>query len=212
VSVSCKRSDELDRCRRTSTHPTTAAPKAPIQRLTFELWLPHRFPATIKEMKALFSLLLVASAVAALADGPTALMGKPVPAITMKDTHGKTIAIQSLRGKVVILDFWATWCAPCVAASPTMEKLYEKYKNKGLVVLGSNITDTPEAVSAYTQKHGYTYPFTLHNDDIARKLGIIAIPVFVFIDKKGIVQRVDTGFAGSSPASWEKTVAGLLRG
>lgn len=146
----------------------------------------------------------------AVASGPEALKGKPLPAFKMTPVSGGPLSSSALKGKVVILDFWATWCAPCVAASPTMQKLYSKYSSQGLVVIGSNITDTPAAIKAYMKKHGYTYPFSQGNEEYSKKLGVQAIPVFVFVDRKGVVQRVDTGFSGSSPAEWEATVKSLL--
>ena len=72
--------------------------------------------------------------------------------------------------------------------------------------------DTPAKAAEYAKKHGYTYPFTADNTEIATKLGVEALPVFVFIDRKGIVQRVDTGFSATSPKSWEETVQKLLKG
>jgi len=130
----------------------------------------------------------------------------------MKGVNGASYSSASTKGKVVILDFWATWCGPCKAASPTMQKLHQKFAKQGLVVIGSNITDSPKKAGDYAKEHKYTYAFTAGNDAYAAKLGIEAIPVFIFIDRNGIVQRVDTGFSSaSSPSSWENTVKGLLK-
>jgi len=162
-------------------------------------------------MKIVATLALAAIALTSAFAGPETLKGKAIPTFTMKSVTGKSYTNKSLKGKVVVLDFWATWCAPCVAASPTMQKLYAKYADKGLVVLGSNITDTVAGVKAYAKKHGYTYPFTQGNEAFAKSLGISSIPVFMFIDKKGVVQKVDTGFnAETSPAEWEATITKLL--
>jgi thiol-disulfide isomerase/thioredoxin len=148
---------------------------------------------------------------AAFASDPTSLKGKPMPNITMKKLGGGSVSVGSLKGKVVVLDFWATWCVPCVAAGPTMESLFNKYSKKGLVILGTNVSDSTAKVSAYVAKHKYSYPFTVDNVGIAGKLGVSALPVFVFIDRKGVVQRVDTGFDAGSAASWDKTLSVLLR-
>ncbi|AIE83639.1 TlpA family protein disulfide reductase [Fimbriimonas ginsengisoli] len=135
------------------------------------------------------------------------LKGKAVPAFKLKRVGGGTFNSQDLKGKVVILDFWATWCGPCKAASPTMDKLYKTYGKKGLVVIGANVSDTDAAVATYAKDH--SYPFAAATG-YAAKLGVEALPVFLFIDRKGVVQRVDTGFSGSSPASWEGTVKKLV--
>lgn len=142
--------------------------------------------------------------------GPESLKGKPIPPFKMKSSDGGTISSNSLKGKVVVLDFWASWCGPCKAASPVMQSLYAKYARQGLVVIGTNITDAMDKVVGYKKEHNYTYPFTQGNDAYGAKLGVQGIPLFMFIDRKGIVRRVDTGFGGSSAKEWEATVKGLL--
>lgn len=143
----------------------------------------------------------------------TKLKGKPVPAFSMKTFDGKTITSASLKGKVVILDFWATWCGPCKAASPTMQALHQKYASKGLVVIGANMgeEDGGKEAAKYPKKHKYTYTFTKGNDDYASKLGVQGIPCFVFIDKTGKVASVEVGFGGDASAkSFEAIVKKLL--
>src|SRR5687768_3814654 len=110
------------------------------------------------------------------------LVGKQAPAFKMTDTKGKVHTNGSLKGKVVLLDFWATWCPPCVAASPTMQKLHEKYAKQGLVVIGANLgehSDPDGTPAKYAKEHKYTYTFTKKNDDYARKLGVRGIPMFM---------------------------------
>jgi cytochrome c biogenesis protein CcmG, thiol:disulfide interchange protein DsbE len=163
--------------------------------------------------KVLASIVLCSLTVVSLGRDVKELVGKPAPGFKMTDTRGKTITNASLKGKVVILDFWATWCPPCVAASPTMQKLHEKYAKQGLVVIGANLGERndPDGTPAkYAKEHKYTYIFTKKNDDYGRKIGILGIPVFMFIDRKGVVRRVETGFGGPSPASFEATVKQLL--
>ncbi len=145
------------------------------------------------------------------------LKGKPMVAFKMTDTNGKTITNQSLKGKVVLLDFWATWCGPCKAASPTMQSLNSKYGSKGLTVIGANTFEQPAnrktAAAGYAKEHKYTYTFTVANDDLAKKLGITGIPAFVLIDRKGNVLATMMGFdEGSTPAQMEAAVKKALAG
>lgn len=145
-----------------------------------------------------------------------ALKGKPFPSFKMTDTTGKVHTNASLKGKVVLLDFWATWCGPCKAASPTMQKLHEKYAKQGLVVIGANTFERPNdragAAAKYKKEHSYGYTFTKENDKLAQQLGVNGIPFFVFIDRKGVVREVATGFgAGESPAQFEEIVKKLLK-
>jgi thiol-disulfide isomerase/thioredoxin len=165
----------------------------------------------MKQLAVLSVALVATSAMAQIHQKVEGLVGKPLPAFTMKDISGKTYTQRSLRGKVVILDFWANWCAPCKAASPTMDGLQKKYGAKGFVVIGANTTDPVTTVTRYKTQHGYTYPFTHTNQAICDKFGIVGLPVFMFVDRKGVVRRVETGFyPGKSPASFEATVKKLL--
>lgn len=169
-------------------------------------------------MKTRISLTLLIAAAAALSFSQPAeplakLVGKKVPAFSMKDLKGRALSDQSLRGKVVLLDFWASWCGPCKMASPTMQALHKKYAAKGLVVIGANAMDEGSTTEApkYAKEHGYTYSFTSRNDAFAQKLGVQGIPAFVFIDRKGVIRRVQTGWnMKESPKLFEATVKQLL--
>lgn len=156
---------------------------------------------------------LVAACSAQKEFGPH-LKGKPMVGFTMKDLNGKLHTNASLKGKVVILDFWATWCGPCKAASPTMQKLHDKYASKGLVVIGANVFEqgpgAKTAAAGYSKEHHYSYTFTSGNDALAQKLGINGIPAFIFIGKDGKVAEVQTGFDEALAGQFEATVKKLL--
>jgi cytochrome c biogenesis protein CcmG, thiol:disulfide interchange protein DsbE len=139
---------------------------------------------------------------------------KPMIPFKMTTFQGKTLTNASLKGKVVILDFWATWCGPCKLASPTMQAIHQKYAAKGVVVIGANTegSKTGKKAMAYPGEHKYTYTFTKDNDALSGKLGISGIPCFMFIDKKGIVRSVFTGFDPSaSPADFDAVIQKLLK-
>ncbi|CAN5634331.1 thiol-disulfide oxidoreductase ResA [soil metagenome] len=162
------------------------------------------------KMTAFFAAALAFVTVAPAQDVKTAV-GKPLPPLALTDLSGKTHTNASLKGKVVLLDFWATWCGPCKAASPTMDSLYKKYKSKGLQVVGVNITDKPAAIKAYATEHKYSYPFVTNSDAFAKALGVGPIPTFVLVDKTGKIRRVMIGFnATTSPAEMEGLVKKLL--
>ena len=164
--------------------------------------------------KSLFAAgLALTLAASALAQDPSSLVGKPAPAFKMTDTKGKVHTNASLKGKVVLMDFWATWCGPCVAASPSMQKLHDKYASKGLVVIGANTyerTNADGAAKKYATEHKYSYTFTKKNDTLAKKLGFMGIPGFVFVDKKGIVRHVQTGWGSELEPVFEKKIKELL--
>lgn len=167
-------------------------------------------------MKTLISLALVSSLVSvATPQGttPEKLAGKQMPAFTMTTFEGKKITSASLKGKAYVLDFWATWCGPCKAASPSLNDLHNKYKSKGLVVIGANMGESPKSMAQalkYPKQHKYGYTFTKNNDAFADKIGVTGIPLFIFVSKTGKVVAVETGFGPSSPATFEKHVKASL--
>jgi len=164
-------------------------------------------------MKTLIT--IVAIAATALSFGQAnlqALEGKPAPTFKMTDLKGKVHTNKSLKGKVVLLDFWATWCGPCKAASPLMQKLHTKFAAKGLMVFGANTLEpnSKAAAAAYQKEHKYTYNFTFGNEALTKTLGIRGIPLFVFIDRQGKVAKTFMGYGPQRDPEFEALAKKLL--
>ncbi|MBS1706385.1 MAG: TlpA family protein disulfide reductase [Armatimonadetes bacterium] len=159
------------------------------------------------------ALALLATSIAGMSLAAAPELNKAVPAFKMTDLKGKVHTNKSLAGKVVLLDFWASWCGPCKKASPLMQKLHDKYAKKGLVVIGVNTSEEPgkskATAASYAKEHKYTYNFTFENDALAKSWGVTGIPYFVLIDKKGVVRKIQTGFGGDDPFS--ATIDTLLK-
>jgi peroxiredoxin len=115
------------------------------------------------------------------------LEGKPAPDFQLRDLAGKAVALKDLRGQVVVLDFWATWCGPCRIDMPRIEALHNDLKAKGLRVFGVNAEDANLARS-YVERNGYTFP-TLSDPgmQVAQLYQVNALPTAVVIDKEGRV-------------------------
>jgi peroxiredoxin len=115
------------------------------------------------------------------------LVGTPAAEFALKDLNGKPVHSTGLRGKVVVLDFWASWCGPCRETMPEMEKLHREFKDKGLVVLGIN-DEEAETARQFIQKNGYTFP-TLSDEGsgLSDQYGVNAIPQTFIIDRDGKV-------------------------
>lgn len=144
--------------------------------------------------------------------GPENLKGKPVPAFSFNSVNtNESLSDASLKGKVVVLDFWATWCGPCKAASPYLDALQKKYGKDGLVVIGANGEDPVEKIAAYPKEHKYSYAFAQASPDVKKAMQIENLPAFIFVGRDGVVERVDTGFQPkSTPQEWDGAVQGLL--
>ena len=121
--------------------------------------------------------------------------GDAAPDFKLTDTAGKEVTLASLKGKVVLLDFWATWCGPCKAAMPSIQKIHEDYKGKDVVVLGVNTWERKDgAGKKYMDDKGYTYGCLLKGDDLAKDYGISGIPTLVVIGKDGKLALIEVGF------------------
>jgi len=113
-------------------------------------------------------------------------VGAPAPDWKLTDPLGRAHTLSEYRGKVVVLDFWATWCGPCARVMPRMEKLHRKYGGQGLVGFGFNYFETGDPVSAMSRK-GYTYTLLLKGEELAPAYGVESLPVVYVIGADGKV-------------------------
>jgi peroxiredoxin/outer membrane lipoprotein-sorting protein len=124
----------------------------------------------------------------------SSLVGKPAPPFTLKGVKGSTVSLASYKGKVVLLDFWATWCRPCRIEMPRVEALYKEFKAKGLVVFGINVAEDLATVKGYLAQNPYTMPILLDLKRVASQLyQAEAIPTLVVIGKDGKISSYFTG-------------------
>jgi thiol-disulfide isomerase/thioredoxin len=107
-------------------------------------------------------------------------------------TDGTNLETGKFRGKVVFLNFWATWCGPCRAEMPSMETLYGRFKDRGLEILAVNIRETPRQVTAFMKQWGLTFPAVLDSQGtVGSAYGVMAIPTTYIINREGgIIARV----------------------
>ncbi len=135
------------------------------------------------------------------------LAGKKLPSINfeLKNLQGKSVSLESFKGSIVFLNFWTTWCPPCRAEVPSMQKLYEKFRDKGLVILGVDLQEDKQTVRKFVKKEGLTYPVLLDSDGrIGGTYGARSIPTSYIIDKKGfILARTIGGREWDKPGIYE---------
>jgi thiol-disulfide isomerase/thioredoxin len=114
--------------------------------------------------------------------------GKPAIDFTLKDLKGRAHSLKSLRGKTVLIDFWATWCGPCRITMPQVAKIHTEYKNRGVEVLSINVGESAAKAGDYLKKNGYTFTSLLDEDrTVSTRYKINGIPTLVVIDPSGKV-------------------------
>lgn len=165
--------------------------------------------AKLKEMQVAAATLTPAKAASAESDPALAnpLSGKSAPDFTLKDTGGKKVSLSSFRGKAVVVDFWATWCAPCKVEIPWLEKLHDQYASQGLEILGVSEDDLDvddkaklikeeQEVADSANKLKINYPVLFDESDVAKPYGgIDALPTTFFVGRDGKVVAATVGLA-----------------
>lgn len=115
----------------------------------------------------------------------------------LKTLDGQIIKLSDLRGKRVIVNLWATWCPPCRAEMPDMQKFYEENKDKGVVVLGVNLTASekqPENIVKFIDEFGITFPIVLDEQNrVADTYRVVSIPTSYMVDSRGVIQQKVVG-------------------
>ncbi len=139
------------------------------------------------------------------------LVGAFAPAFVSIEPIGDAPAsLASLRGKVVLLDFWATWCGPCRMLAPRLSALQTRYGAQGLRVLGLT-TDDGEKAALFAQRVNMRYPIALdRSGETSREYDISALPTLFVIDKRGVVRDVSIGYDDGRDAQVEALVKELL--
>ncbi|MFK7681916.1 TlpA disulfide reductase family protein [Bacillus sp. Wb] len=121
------------------------------------------------------------------------LEGQKVPNIQLETLDGKAFNLKDYQGKTVILNFWATWCPPCKAEMPDMQKFYEEHKNKNVEIIAVNLTSAEknkEDIKRFTDEYGITFTVPLDKSgEISNQFNVVSIPSSYLIDDKGVIRR-----------------------
>lgn len=151
------------------------------------------------------ALLLVTTSAAALD------VGARLPEIGLRDLQGNTVSAASLRGKVVLVDFWASWCAPCREELPILERLHKQYRAQGLVIVGVSVDRDAANARSFATKMGLTFP-VVHDaqHQLAGRFAPPKMPSSYIIDRRGVVRHVHGGFRAGDAASIEREIKALL--
>jgi len=145
---------------------------------------------------------------------PSPLVGQPAPAFTLERLGGGTVDSATEKGQhVVVLDFWATWCGPCVKALPLVAEVAETYRPKGVVFYAVNQREKPEDIERFLKNKGLSVAVALDKDAaVGKSFGVKGIPQTVIIDKAGVVQAVHVGYSEGLKERLSKQLDEVLAG
>jgi len=158
---------------------------------------------------ALAGLLLLGSTWTAAAPlAPQAL----APDFTLRTLDGKNLRLGEQRGRVVLVNFWATWCGPCRQEMPHLNKLYDKYRSSGFMLLGVNVDEDTRNAVAVADKLGVRFPVLPDADKrVSQKYDLRAMPSTVLIDRDGRVRHVHRGYQSGYEDTYDKQIRELLK-
>jgi len=152
---------------------------------------------------------LLGTEAAVLADLPR--IGEAAPAFRLPTLGGRNTTLRSLRGKVVFVDFWASWCVPCRQEFPVLQRLYARYQERGLRVVGITVDQEAANARTFVERAGARF-LILHdaNRAVAERYAPPSMPTSYVIDREGILRYINRGFEASDDAKFERQIRALL--
>ncbi|MBZ5642129.1 MAG: TlpA family protein disulfide reductase [Acidobacteriia bacterium] len=125
------------------------------------------------------------------------LLGKPAPELEVTDMQGNRVSLASLKGKTVLLDFWTTWCPPCIADAPALDKLYSKYGGKNLMIVGFSMNEDRAVVEKFLKTHPHIFPVILTSEnELPRPYQIGIFPTYMVVSPDGMLTTAVEGDQG----------------
>jgi peroxiredoxin len=121
-------------------------------------------------------------------------IGASAPEFTLQSVDGGTHALSDYRGQIVFLNFWTTWCPSCEGEMPTIESIYEAYRDEGFIVLAINAGESSRSIRSFQQEEGLTFPLLIDpGESVTGNYEIRALPTSLLVDQEGVISRIYTG-------------------
>lgn len=137
---------------------------------------------------------------------------RPQPLLAAQDLLGKTWELAAFKGRVVLLNFWATWCGPCRKEMPLLEQIYQRYKGLGFTLLAVNVEEDSAGAARWLEDTPVTFPVLFDRDNHVSKLyQVTAMPSTVIIDRKGQVRFIHYGYTPGTEDQYQDQVRSLIR-
>lgn len=134
------------------------------------------------------------SSAGAVASTPAPRPNHPAPDFILPGIDGNPVRLSQLKGQVVLINIWATWCPPCRAEMPAIQTVHEKYRARGFTVLAVNVQEPPQIVAAFMREHGLTFPALLDlTAQVSNTYQAYALPSSYFVDRAGVIRAVYRG-------------------
>jgi len=164
----------------------------------------------MKILTAISGLILTTVLLVAGCSSQAPQVGEQAPDFQLPNLEGQSISLSDFRGEPVLVNFWASWCGPCIYEMPFIQEVYEEWSASGLVVLAINKGESLSTAKDFMQSGNYSFPVLLDiSQDVALEYNIWGIPTTFFIDKDGIIQAIKVG-AFSSKAEIEMMLSEII--
>jgi peroxiredoxin len=164
------------------------------------------------QRRSLMGLVLLAATTASGTAGARVAPQAAAPDFTLRQIDGPNLRLGEQRGRVVMVNFWATWCGPCRQEMPQLDRLYQKYKSSGFVLLGVNVDDDARKAADVAAKLGVTFPVLLDTDKaVSRLYDLSTMPSTVIIDRDGKVRYLHRGYLAGYEDNYDRQIRELLK-
>jgi peroxiredoxin len=128
----------------------------------------------------------------------------------LKDLDGNTVRLADYQGKVVLLEFWATWCGPCKQSMPELERLHQAYNDRGFEIIAVSLDESEPAVREFVEEYDLSFTVVMDDADVNSAYGVFSIPTTFILDKSGQVVKKHLGFAPGLFDSFSEEIEALL--
>ncbi|MEL6200144.1 MAG: TlpA disulfide reductase family protein [Pseudomonadota bacterium] len=165
-----------------------------------------------RTLRRVFAAAATAVLLVATAFASTGLSGKAAPDFALKNSAGENVRLSDLRGEVVMINFWATWCGPCREEMPLLDEMHSRYNRVGFTLLGVNIDDDPRRAEEMIEALGVTFPVVFDaTKKVSEQYDVSAMPVTILLDRDGVVRHVHKGYKPGYEDKYLEQVRELLR-